>query len=154
MSILQWRRNRQVKAGTGITATNAGNNQTIAIDGATQANQEAETAKKVVTSDIQHFGPSAAKCWAYVTVATGTPTLQTSYNITSITDSGVGLLTVTIATDFSSVNWPHSLSVETGSNPSIRAQSKAAGSILLVCRTVGAVDLDPDAWNFIGLGDQ
>jgi hypothetical protein len=150
MSILQQRR---LRAGIGILYRLG----TWAIDGATQANQEAETTNKVVTSDVQHFGPSAAKCWAYVTVSAGTPTLQTSYNITSITDSGAGDLTITIATDFSSANWCGGALQETASASSgqhtYANSGKTAGAIELYNYN-GAALVDPFAWNFWAFGDQ
>ncbi len=131
------------------------------IDGATQTDQEAETAGKVVTADVQHFGPSAAKAWAYVTVTTGTPTLQTSYNITSITDTGVGLLTVTIAIDFSTANWSSIATCGSASGVGIVCQqnstsAKAAGSVVLnaVVITDGGGSVDPTSYNFAGYGDQ
>lgn len=73
---------------------------------ASQAEQEAASATTVATTPgRQHFHPSAAKCWGYVTYSAGTPTLQVNFNVTSITDSGVGDVTVTVATDFSSANY-------------------------------------------------
>ena len=73
---------------------------------ATQADQETGSINtEFVTPGIQQFHPSAAKCWGF-TIGGGTPVLTApSYNMTSITDTGVGILTVTIATDFSSANY-------------------------------------------------
>ena len=125
---------------------------------AAQSDQETATSTTLaVTPGRQQFHPSAAKCWAYVTVATGTPTLAASYNITSITDTGVGDLTITIATDFSSANWcalasltlTNSTTAET-----VEIFSQAAGSVELksILNAVGVTD--PVAWHFAGLGDQ
>jgi hypothetical protein len=44
--------------------------------------------------------PRLAKFWCYAS-AVGTPAIQTSYNVTSITDLGVGNIRVTIANDLS-----------------------------------------------------
>jgi len=86
--------------------TSAIQDQIDAIAPASQANQEAGSeAAKYVAPATQQFHPSAAKAWLYATVSGGTPTLQASYNIASITDNGVGLLTATWDTDFSSVNY-------------------------------------------------
>lgn len=38
-------------------------------------------------------------------MSSGVPTLAQNYNITSVTDTAVGQVTVTIATDFSSANY-------------------------------------------------
>jgi len=139
---------------------------------ATQADQEAASSLvTAVTPGRQHFHPGHPKCWAYVTVSGGTPTLQTSYNITSITDSGVGLLTFTIANDFSTANWAAVFDViDTATlNDTVEfagwsnVNSKAAGSTLLAYARanvdVGGTNqiqntmTDPTAWNFAGFGD-
>jgi hypothetical protein len=96
----------------------------------------------------------AAKCWAYVTVSGGTPTLQASNNITSITDTDVGELTITIATDFSSVNWV-SLATSNLQHTLSSFSSKTAGSA-----NIQTFDdhintpADPAAYNFAGFGAQ
>lgn len=133
---------------------------------AAQSDQETATSTILpVTPGRQHFHPSAAKCWAYVTVSAGSPTLQTSYNITSITDTATGQLTVTIATDFSSANWSPQMAVQYASTTinadnmrigHIRSGSQAAGTIILECWDNGGVTAaaDPSAWSFEGYGDQ
>lgn len=128
---------------------------------ATQAEMEAASSTSVASSPgRQHFHPGHPKCWAYVTVSGGTPTLQASFNITSITDTGAGQLTITIATDFSSANWASSISVDPETNANGERlpgySSKASGSILLEYResSTGNSFRDPTAWDFIGFGDQ
>jgi len=70
---------------------------------AAQSDQETATSTTLfVTPARQQFHPSAAKCWVVWGVTT---TIDASYNITSITDNGTGDWTITIATDFSSVNY-------------------------------------------------
>jgi len=132
--------------------------RTFTVTAATQSDQETSSSTTVaVVPGVQQFHPSAAKCWAYVTVSGGTPTLATSYNITSITDVGVGDLTITIATDFSTANWS---SVSIGGASVITATrtvlvlAKAAGSVELGCFTSGPAAADPSEWNFVGNGDQ
>jgi hypothetical protein len=73
------------------------------IEIATQAEMEAGTdVLRAVTPGRQHFHPSACKAWG---MAAGAGSLTTSYNITSITDTGTGRLGVNIATDMSSANY-------------------------------------------------
>lgn len=143
------------------------------LSAASQAQQEAGSSTAVaVTPGRQHYHPSAAKFWGYVTYSGGTPTLQTSFNVTSITDGGTGVLTVTIATDFSSANYGTNVSIEGNSPPtvptngttpgasSIKITSKAAGSVAI--STFGLegsgdpsyVASDPSAINVTGFGDQ
>jgi len=58
------------------------------VPAATQADMEAGTSTTTfVTPGTQHFHPGHPKCWGKATVSGGTPTLQTSYNVTSITDT-------------------------------------------------------------------
>lgn len=96
-----------------------------------------------------------AKFWAYVTVSGGTPTLADSYNVTSITDTGVGQLTVTIATDFASVNWAGLVTIEPSAAALISdMRSKAVGSVLVTAFTLVPAFDDPAAWNVVGFGDQ
>lgn len=163
-------------SGTGIAISNAGGvggDPTITItpsaivgavgtlpSAAAQSDQEAGSSTTTyVSPGRQQFHPSAAKCWAFVTVATGTPTLTASYNITSITDTGLGRLTITIATDFSSANWG---CLATGTNSfgagfnmyEVKSTTQAAGSIEIDCNQAGLGAADPVAWQFAGFGDQ
>ncbi len=122
---------------------------------ATQVDMEAETAAKAVTADVQHFGPSAVKAWAAVQVTGGVPAIVASYNITSITDSGPGLLTITIGTDFSSVNYVSHWTVLNSLAGVVSSYEllRTAGSSEGVSIRAGAAD-DPDYWSWCGLGDQ
>lgn len=148
------------EGGTG--ATDAGTARTnLGVPLATQSDQEAETAGKVVTSDVQHFGPSAAKAWAYVTVSGGVPTLVAGSNIASIVDSGVGLLTLNFTVPFSSANWVSVATCGAASGVGIVCMQnsttpKAAGSVVLnaVVITDGGGSVDPVSYNFVGYGDQ
>jgi hypothetical protein len=73
------------------------------IEIAVQSEMEAASSTTLaVTPGRQHYHPSAAKAWARFN-ASGA--VAASYNVTSITDSGVGDWTVNIATDFSSANY-------------------------------------------------
>lgn len=132
---------------------------------AIQADMEAASSLlRTVSPGVQHYHPGHPKFWAMATVSGGTPTLQTSYNVTSITDTATGKLTVTIATDFSSANWCAGVTVEyTAADPSgkiggIENGSRAAGSIVARAMQTGAAANatldDPDSWHVMGLGDQ
>lgn len=133
------------------------------IKTATQAVQETSTATDTaVTPATQQFHPSAAKCWLKSTVSTGTPAVSASYNITSITDTGQGDLTVTIATDFSGSHWSCEMSCQGPVNSQGRAVwipdfGQAGGTVEIICYTLGSsspVASDPTCWYFAGFGDQ
>lgn len=92
---------------TWLTATNglAISGTNLQTDPATQADQETGTnTNKPVTPGRQQYHQSACKCWG-TTIGGGTPSLQSSYNVASITDNGVGLMTVTLSTAFSSASY-------------------------------------------------
>jgi hypothetical protein len=73
---------------------------------ATQAQQEAgSVTTAAVTPGQQQSHPSAAKAWASYDSVPGTPTLDVSYNVSSLTDNGTGDITVNFTTAFSSSNF-------------------------------------------------
>jgi hypothetical protein len=127
---------------------------------ATQTDQETGTSTSTLVSPgRQHFHTGHPKFVAFATVSAGTPTLQTppSYNITSITDTGLGDLTITIATDFSGSTWaPLSNTDKTGTNADddFYKGPAAAGSIEVVNLETGVSARDPISWSVIGFGDQ
>ncbi|MEQ9634596.1 MAG: hypothetical protein RLW68_00780 [Devosia marina] len=99
---------------------------------------------------------SIAQCWAYITVSAGSPVIAASYNIASITDTGVGRCTVTIDTDFGGINWTASVSVLSSGSTTVFPNylNKAAGSITLTAISLADAFTDPDAYDFIGFGAQ
>lgn len=105
------------------------------IEVADQAEMEAgSVTNRAVTPGRQHFHPSAAKCWC---ISANSTTILASYNMTSITDTGTGDLTFTIATDFSSTNW---VPVCTQRQP---VPSSTVATITMTCaKAAGTVDLD------------
>lgn len=123
---------------------------------ATQAELETATSNtKAVTAGRAQFHPSAAKCWGSTTGG-GTPVLASpSYNVTSIADTAVGRLTVTIGTDFSSAQWTGQVaSLNTTAALKIMGLvTKAAGSVILEAGTASATLADVVTgfdWAFYG----
>lgn len=117
------------------------------VDAASQAEQETGTeAAKYVAPATQQYHASAAKAWGQVTYSTGTPTLNASYNMTSITDTGTGDLLFTIATDFSSGSYAVATQGAIPSASSVlltRVDSPAAGSVSLFFQTETGTKTDP-----------
>jgi hypothetical protein len=69
---------------------------------AAQSDMETPSSGTLVVSPLyMRNHPGVAKAWAYVTISGGTPTLQASHNIASITDNGVGDITLTYTTAMS-----------------------------------------------------
>lgn len=137
-----------------------------ALKTSSQSVQETGSATDTaVTPATQQFHAGHPKAWGYVTVSGGTPTLATSYNMTSITDTALGRLGATIATDFSGANFCAQLTITPASiaaggtskrYPNIAPSTKAAGTIEFNCTDQGGTpDLnDPAAYDFMMLGDQ
>lgn len=113
-----------------------------------------------VTPGRLHYHPGVAKFWAKISVSAGVPSVSASYNVTSVTDTNTGVVTVTIGTDFSSNNWACLATVEEDSGSSnvrvvsIRDAQQAAGSVQLRCQSLGGSNTDPAAWHVAGFGDQ
>jgi hypothetical protein len=109
--------------------------------GATAAQSEMETGTStttIVTPGRQHFHPGHPKGGGYIT-GSGTPVLASSYNITGISDVGVGICDVTIANDMADANYWVVATVEnansdlaTGEAAGVYVTSKAAGGFTLV----------------------
>lgn len=131
---------------------------------ATQSVMEAAaSASYTVSPGVQHYHPGHPKCWLNCGV---TANILASYNITSLADTGTGVVTVTIATDFSSANWACLVTVERAATAltvanlrtsAVQFGGQAAGTVILECHDRTATTCliaDPTNWNMIGLGDQ
>ena len=124
---------------------------------ATQAEQEAGSSTTAFTTPgRQQFHPSAAKCWGKFTG--NSTTIEASYNITSVADTALGQMTVTIATDFSGIDWVAMLTAEISGTDGKCAQidtAPAAGTVVLgLVEPVLDNRVDPVAWHFAAYGDQ
>lgn len=109
-----------------------------ASSAATQSEQEAGTSTTaMVTPGRQQYHPSAAKCWVVADMAGN---IGASYNMTSVTDTGTGVVTLTIATDFSSGSYCAVVSVDPsggGIFGGATGTERAAGSF--VVRTYNSI---------------
>lgn len=142
-------------SGTTLNASGGG------LTAASQAQMEAATDNTVgATPAVAQFHPSACKFWGYVTYnGAGVPTLQVSYNLTSVTDTATGRLGVTIATDFSTANWaPWVGSTTSAATKAIASVvSLAAGTCEVNWYGSGGGLIDPangEGAGFGGFGDQ
>lgn len=121
---------------------------------ATQAEQETgSSTTAVVTPGRQHYHPSAAKCWAVIRGTDGV--VLASYNITSVSRTGTGTYTVTIATDFSSADY---VIVGTSNNNTqaafFRVTAQNAGDFTFESRDDGAILRDGSVHYVVCFGDQ
>lgn len=98
---------------------------------ATQAQQEAASAVDVVvTPGRQQYHPSAAKAWFSWTYSAGTPVIDQSYNVTSLTDTGVGVVVANLTVAMSTTKFPPFASSSTDQNAyTTAAKNISAGTI-------------------------
>jgi hypothetical protein len=137
----------RLKLGAGLWTTNA-----------TGSDKGVDTINCI---SLYEGGVSVLGCWGVVTYSAGSPTLQTSKNITSIADTAVGTLGVTIATDFSSGNYCLTASAEGSgilvTNATLTwTSSKVAGSFAVNCTDANATPakIDPVSISFSATGQQ
>src|SRR3990167_139777 len=131
---------------------------------ASQAEMEGGTATdKFVTPQGVNWHPAAAKFWVKAGV---TGNILASWNVTSLGDTGTGVLAITIATDFSSVNYCANVSVEATATTwtvanarecHLRSATLAVGTLSVDCidntATTNLVK-DPTSWHVSAFGDQ
>lgn len=120
---------------------------------------------KVVSPGRQHYHPGHVKFWADVELVNAVPVLKDGYNVTSITDSGAGLATMTIATDFNNTNYAIQAQIQRTATTltvtnlkycNVRNATQAAGSFLVEVYDGTAtthVQEDVLAWYAFALGD-
>lgn len=127
---------------------------------ATQAELETGSSTTVFTTPgRQQYHVSAAKAWIHFDAISGTPTVQDSYNVTSITDDATGNFTLVWDTDFASAAYcavgggfhgtagPYVVGVET--------LTKAAGSCGFFSeRATDGTNEDIRDANIVAFGDQ
>lgn len=121
-----------------------------------------------VTPNRLKYHPGVAKYWAHVTVSGGTPTIADSHNVTSITDTATGQLTITIATDFATTSYCSLVTLEATQNTAgvsvfisnIDNTGIAEGTIRVESYTYtdGSPAVlalaDPVSWHVVGFGAQ
>lgn len=127
---------------------------------ASQAEQEAASAlNRIVVPARQQLHPSAAKGWVYVTGA-GSPSAAASYNVSSITDNGVGDFTINWGTDFSSANYACAAMIgDDGAAPDsldarFHATTPLAAGTTRVMTVSNNSNTDIDRWSVIAFGDH
>ena len=131
---------------------------------ATQAVAEAASSTTdPMTAGTAHYHPGMPKCWCKVDSAAS---VQGSYNMTSVTDVGVGFATFNIATDFSSASWCAMLTIDRQATAlavadrrhvAIVNAGQAAGTLAGECwdgTATTALVKDPTYWHLMGLGDH
>jgi hypothetical protein len=147
--------------GTAWAQTPPAASDTVAgiLEIADQSEMEAATdVLKAVVPGRLRFNPGNVKVWASVAVSGGVPTLSASNNVSGITDSGTGVLTVTIDTDFANTDYAIvGMASRSGAGLNIIVEtlgSRAAGSFVVESEnTGGGGNADPDRYSIMAVGD-
>lgn len=110
----------------------------------------------VVTPVNQHWHRSAAKAWGRL-LTNGT--VQETYNITSISDTGTGDVTITIATDFSGSGTYCQLATNSAPSGSevftyVNNATIGTGTTQLLCSAHDGTATDPSSYYWVAFGDQ
>jgi hypothetical protein len=135
-----------------VTVPNRDGTMAMLGDSASQAQMEEGTnIYTFATPANVQWHQSAAKAWIKCNAAGA---ISVSYNVTSITDDGPGLVTVTLATDFSSADYAIAPTAF-GAALSVSIAAQAAGSFQLRSdvTTSGAAS-DPTFYYAACFGDQ
>ena len=119
---------------------------------ATQAEEEAASSTTVFTTPgRQKFHPGMAKGWGKADAA---GTVNASYNLTSVTDAGVGLITWTWDTDFSSADYSVSAGgLSAGGFRVSVVEAQAAGSTQIQVYNNTPAAADPTSHYIQAFGD-
>jgi len=124
---------------------------------ATQAQMEAASSNAVFATPLNtNFSPGVAKAWLKCDAAGA---IQVSHNITSITDTATGQVTVTLNTDFSSADYIILCTAESSNgNPRILQSSSntvpTAGAFLISSFNVAGTLADSSNYYAACFGDQ
>ncbi len=121
---------------------------------ATQAQMEAASSLVVpVVPGRMHFHPGVAKAWAYVNVPSGTPTILASYNIGSVVDGGVGIMSIVYITSFSSANNAPLVSSFNSTTGIAHVADFTASNVVVHSRNAGNSLQDPFGVMLVSFGD-
>jgi hypothetical protein len=126
------------------------------LSAATQAEMEAATSNTVAaTPSNTQYHPGVAKAWLHA--AGDGQSITASYNITSITDTGTGIINVTLATAFSDNTYNVCGTARSHYSVGLIVvveNSPAAGYFQSGCRSTAGANVDPNGYSFICHGDQ
>ena len=152
--------------GTGGTVTSVGtaglatggpitSTGTVTVTAASKADQETATSNTVaVTPLIQQSHPSSIKASLFYRYSAGTPVAQYSYNITSLGDTGTGIITLNLTTAFSAATNLSMASAGEGVCTLIKSSGGTASAPIIVCYELSTLMATDDDGCVIYAGDQ
>lgn len=127
----------------------------VALGIATQAQQETGTSLVVnVTPGTQQFHQSSLKGWGLFNTVGG---VIASFNVTSISDAGTGIVDVTWGTDFSSASYVVGGTAQDDNGKMVTVNNSSAptaGTTRFVCFNTAGAASDPNLYHVWAAGDQ
>lgn len=124
---------------------------------ATQAEQETASSVAVAVSPgRQQYHPSAAKAWVRFD-GTGTLSINSSYNMSSVTDNGAGLYTPVVTTIFSDSNAAIVVSIGSQSQTGrlvVVASPSSNGCQIRISNQADSANVDSSIVSVVFYGDQ
>jgi hypothetical protein len=126
---------------------------------ASQSDMESASSTSVyVSPGRQQNHPSHPKWWLLSRVTSGSPANTASYNVSSLTDSGTGDLTINFSTAFSSSNWASvstpDVAPAVGTLLVFHGTINSGSSFEIKAAATGGTATDPQSWQAAGFGDQ
>ncbi len=109
------------------------------------------TAYQKINANFLETYSGSAKFWAKYGVSGN---VLASYNVTSVTDVGIGQSSVVINVDFASPNWAATAAIENGAFQGITISSMTAGTIAFICWNSTFGIADPVSYSVAGFGVQ
>lgn len=117
--------------------------QNLTVSVATQSDQETATSTTTTVSPgRQHFHPSAIKAWGRTDGATS-PALSSSYNVSSVTDNGVGDTSFNFTTALSANTYSASFAMQSGVSYTTAA---AVRSVDVISQSTTAIRVASGFW--------
>lgn len=143
---------------TGIAVTFQSSDNTIDFAVAFASASDQETATSAVTAvspSVQQRHPSAVKFWwCGTTSGPGTATTTASYNVSAVSSAGLGLLSVSVDTDFSSGDFvPMGMALDSSSRIIYCTSRATTGATYERARPSDGTLFD-GGWSIGGVGDQ
>ena len=102
--------------------------------------------KKVAPGNL---GQQFFKAWASVTVTAGTPSVDSSFNVSSITDNGTGNYTINFTNSLSGTDYAVIMGIEDATPITLTGfyDTRATGSVGVGFQQAGVGSVDPDGFS-------
>ncbi len=111
---------------------------------------------------VTSLGVEGVNAWASVTWSGGTPTLDDSFNVSDISDDGIGLITFTWDTVFDTANYALAGGLQKDSTGALllwqvlgnASDQRNVGSVQIEIESQAALPDDPFSFMLMAIGDQ